>query len=67
MQAYKVKFDFVKAQPVWTQERINLFGEHNEGFTIIGHNPRGALEEWNSNQLPGKRLNPFYVTVKEIT
>ena len=60
---FTVTHDFAKSQPHWVGDRVRVFGERNEGFTVEGESARAALEAWNAQQLPGARLNPFYLKI----
>ena len=62
---YLVKHDFTKSQPQWGANECALYGSHNEGFVIEGTSGKDAFEDWNKRQLPGERINPFYVTISE--
>lgn len=67
MALIKVKHNFAASQPRWTGIYISRFGQNNEGFIIpaLDHEtPREAFDRWNEAQLPGLRLNPFYVTLE---
>lgn len=45
-----------------------LVGADNAGFllqTEDGATPRTVFNEWNAAQIPGRRLNPFYLDITE--
>jgi hypothetical protein len=65
MTIYKVRYNFTRAQPKWTHNMIDLFGQDNTGFYAQGESPKDAIARWNLSQLPGARLNPFYLTIEE--
>jgi len=65
MKTYIVKHNFAASQPNWGAKNIALFGTSNTGFTITGETPKEAITNWNKSQLPGNRLNPFYLTITE--
>jgi hypothetical protein len=67
VRSWRVRFDFAKYQPRWGRALSEQFGERNEGFVIEGETAREAIEAWNSAQLPGNRLNPFYLKITEET
>ena len=57
--------DFSKAQPKWVGDYPRIFGKQNEGFEIEGDNADNAFKAWNEVQLPGNRLNKFYVKIEQ--
>jgi hypothetical protein len=65
----RVRFNFVRAGRLnFSRDMSDLFGARNEGFTFdcpTATTDRAALADWNAAQLPGNRLNPFYLTITE--
>ena len=66
----RVRFNFLRAGRLnFSAPQAALFGAGNEGFTVesaTATTGKEALAEWNAAQLPGHRLNPFYLTITEV-
>ena len=64
---FLVKHDFNKYRPsAWNATYTKRFGPNNEGFVIQGETAEQAIKAWNRGQLPGERLNVFYLDVKPV-
>ncbi len=66
MKTYLIQFDFKKYQPSNWQFFSDRFGAHNEGFIVQGIDSKSAIDNFNKAQLPGYRLNAWYLKVTEI-
>ena len=62
---YLVRHNFTSSRPQWDADHCALYGSHNEGFVIEGESGKLAFQDWNNRQLPGARINLFYVTISE--
>lgn len=63
---YLVQHDFTKSHPQWNASYRETFGDRNEGFYIEGKTEQEAWINWNLSQLPGNRINKFYVKIMEV-
>lgn len=62
---YLIQLNTPTAQ--WNDDMVAIFGEKNQGIPVGAPDKKNAIDAFNCAMPPGKRFNPFYLRVTEVS